>query len=207
MTEQQKPDALTTCSPEQVYNALWKAWLAFYGVPPHREQLLVVVAHWAFETAWGHGMHCFNLGNFKWTPGCGFDFVEFRASEVVQGREVFSVMRFKAYTSLDAGAADYLTRLVAEFRKAWPAVQAADAVDFCHQLKLQGYYTADEGVYTRGLTGCLAQLQRLLPAPAEAPTQPDLRVVAQGAVQQAAATIPMAEHDDDLPDPPTGSAA
>lgn len=58
---------------------------------------------------------------------------------------------FRAFTSLDEGAADYLAILKKRFSDCWKFVEAGDAAGFSRALRKQGYYTADEGQYTKGL--------------------------------------------------------
>lgn len=59
--------------------------------------------------------------------------------------------RFRAFHNLLEGAVDYVKLLNKRFQKSWPAVIAGDPVQFAHFLKLQHYYTADEGEYTNTL--------------------------------------------------------
>jgi hypothetical protein len=59
--------------------------------------------------------------------------------------------RFRAFHNLLEGAVDYVKLLNKRFQKSWPAVIAGDPVQFAHLLKLQHYYTADEGEYTNTL--------------------------------------------------------
>lgn len=58
---------------------------------------------------------------------------------------------FRAFKTLEDGAADYLGMLRKRFASAWPAVEAGDAAQFSHLLKVARYYTADESHYTRSL--------------------------------------------------------
>lgn len=65
------------------------------------------------------------------------------------------VCRFRAYESLDLAAVDFLNKLTDRFsdpvpeKNAWAAVLRGDAVSFCHALKLKGYYTGSEEIYTK----------------------------------------------------------
>jgi len=59
------------------------------------------------------------------------------------------VTRFRAYSTLQDGAHDYVESLFNRFSKAWPAIIAGDPDQFVHQLKVQGYFTADEATYTK----------------------------------------------------------
>lgn len=163
MSESQVPDKLTPVHPEELYDALLGAWPTVIPEEPTHEALLVLLAHGAFELGWWHYCHCYNLGNAKHVTGDGRDYCVFRASEIIMGKEVFSDMAFRAFASLDEGAVDYLRLLHGEFSAAWSAVLAGNPAEFCHLLKVHGYYTAPEAIYTRGVVACFAQLLALLP--------------------------------------------
>ena len=62
--------------------------------------------------------------------------------------------RFRAFSDINAGAADYVKMLATRFARAWPFIDAGDPRGFVHALKMQGYFTADETQYTNGLVGC-----------------------------------------------------
>lgn len=58
---------------------------------------------------------------------------------------------FRAFSSLEEGAAWYLDFLAAHETTAWPAVLAGDPIAFSHALKQHGYYTAAEHEYVSGV--------------------------------------------------------
>ena len=167
MAEQQLPDLLTPCSANDVYLAL-RQW----SCGADRGALLIFVAQWGLETAWGKACHRWNLGNVKHVPGDGHDFVRFRASEIIDGQERFFDMDFVAFGSLDMGAQCWIGFLNRHYGTALQRALAHDVHGYAHELKAQGYYTADEGQYTRTLAGCLVHAQQMV-AP---DTQPDLAV-------------------------------
>jgi hypothetical protein len=176
MTETLLPDRLTPCAPADLYASLRRAW-----PDAGRSSLLVLLSHWALETGFGHYCHLFNLGNAKHVPGDGHDYTQFRCNEIIGGKVVWISppdpgCSFVAFPDLDTGAAYYLGQLRGRFQSAWPFVEAGDVVGFCHALKLAHYYTADEGLYTAGVTRCYHQLDGTIPpdAPSEAVTEPDI---------------------------------
>lgn len=65
---------------------------------------------------------------------------------------------FRAFETLEAGAADYLELLRKRFDRAWPAVLAGDTTQFARLLRVQGYYTASELSYARALQAHYASL-------------------------------------------------
>jgi hypothetical protein len=169
MSETCVPDELTPCTPRALYDALWQAWAPTVGSLPSRPPLLILLAHWALETGFGHGCHNFNLGNKKHVRGDGRDFTMFRCTEVIGGKVVWfdppdPTTWFVAFPTLAAGAADYLAGLMRHFGAAWLDVVAGDAAKFCHDLRVAHYYTADEASYTAGVLRCLHQIDAALPA-------------------------------------------
>jgi hypothetical protein len=170
MSETQVHPEKTLVGPVALYGVLRAAWLAQLGTAPSRASLLVLLAQWALET--GNGASCFgwNLGGIKHVPGDGHDFYVIRTTEYFDGKEKFLDQPFRSYASLEEGAADYLRLVHGRFSRAWPAVEAGDLVEFAHQLKMQGYYTAPEHSYSEGLQVRRAQLDTLIPGdPPDAP--------------------------------------
>lgn len=196
MTETIVPDVLTPVTPTALYAALQQAWPNVIGGTPQRCSLLVLLAQVAEETGW-HACHCWNLGNVKHVPGDGHDYCQFRASEIVGGKEVFSTMSFRAFASLDAGAVDYLTLLHRRFASAWPAVLDGDPAAFVHALKLEHYFTADEGLYSKNVVALFTALSHTIPSDPE-----DVSALAQNAIETAAIEL----GDPARSDPPPAAA-
>lgn len=163
------PNKLTYVSPADLYVTLRNAWpRVIQDATPTRSSILVLLAHWALETGFGHFTHCWNIGNQKHVDGDGHDYTQFPCNEVVNGKIVWyeppdPACSFLAFETLDAGTLCYLTAMRSRFRTAWPAVLAGDPAGFCHLLKLARYYTADEGVYTAGVVRCYHQLDASVP--------------------------------------------
>lgn len=151
------PNTLTLVTPNDVYASMCRAWEALLGETPKRESVLTLLAQWALETGRGASMHCYNIGNVKHVPGDGRDYTYFACNEVLNGKVVWFYPKdpaccFRAFTTLDAGVADYLALLKQRFAGAWPAVLSGDPVAFGHALKVQRYYTADEHQYCATLS-------------------------------------------------------
>lgn len=156
MTEQLLPDHLTFASAHDVYAAMRLDWPLVMGAAPRRATLICLLSQWAFETGRGRAMHAFNTGNIKHVPGDGHDFVQFRCNEIIGGKAVWfdpphPATSFRAYASLADGVRDYLDLLMTRFGSAWGAAIAGDVAAFSRELHAQGYYTADEAIYTHGL--------------------------------------------------------
>jgi hypothetical protein len=151
-------------TPAAVYAAIASAWTAIGLGEPSRAQLLVLLAQWAHETGGGGASDNWNLGGIKHTPGDGHDYAAYTTHEVVNGQDVTTVQKFRAYASLDESAFDYLRTLRKDFAFAWPAVEAGDVADFGHRLKIRGYYTAPESLYVTALERWRASLDASIPA-------------------------------------------
>jgi len=200
-TETCVPDQLTPSTPRELYTALQTAWPQV--VPdsePARGSVLILVAHWGLETGFGHFCHCFNLANKKHVKGDGRNYCMFRCNEVLNGQTVWfdppdPATWFVAFDTLRDGAADYLAGLHKHFGAAWLDVVADEPARFCHDLKLEHYYTADEAIYTSGLVRCFHQLD------ASIPPDPSAAALAHDALLQAGIEIDETVHD--KPPPPT----
>lgn len=201
MPQQLMPQT-TPVTSAQMFEALRSAWVQYFNGDPSKKSLCLLVAHWAFETAWGRGMWNFNIGNAKSREGDDHDYTFFACTENMQigaakvlvahptagHAEIQSVRgtvatvkffpphpacRFRAFTSLELGAADYIDLLVRRFsddnqeKDAWHWVSQGDPVAFCHALKLKGYYTGDEVQYTGQVAAVFGSL---LSKPFDLPT-------------------------------------
>lgn len=162
------PDLLTVASVPQIAAALAHASTAL-GLGLDRRDVCLLLAQVAFETGLGKAMHRWNLGNAKHVDGDGRDWCSFACTEIIGGREVWffppaTACRFRAFRSLDEGAVDYLAMMRRSFRSAWPALLSGDPVAFVSALKAAHYFTADVGLYTRGVTSLFASFLARLPA-------------------------------------------
>lgn len=152
----------TKVSHAQMRDAITSAWANLLGdTPPSSRSLLVLLAHWDMETNAGEKMYNFNVGNKKAKPnGDWGDYTFFATFERLNGMIVHfwppdPQCCFRAYSSLADGCLDYLAGLYAHkrFKLAWPAIIAGDPIEFAHQLKLAGYYTATESSYKSAMKG------------------------------------------------------
>lgn len=145
------PDLMTQASLPDVVAALAKA-----APELPRSGVLVLTSQYALETGGGRACHRWNLGNAKHIHGDGHKWTAFRCSEIIGGKEVFfdpphPQTWFRAFDSLEDGAADYLGLLQHRFAVAWPAVKQGNVRAFGHALKVAGYYTASEQAYVNAL--------------------------------------------------------
>lgn len=74
MADQQVPVVRTLITPQVYARAVITAWPAVGEGDPEKDDVGVLYAQWMVETG---GASCWNwnIGNAKWTRGCGFDFM------------------------------------------------------------------------------------------------------------------------------------
>jgi hypothetical protein len=174
VTAKNVPIARTPVRPIDVYLALRDAWAAELGGPePDRKSLLVLLAQWHLETDGGARCMNFNLGGIKHEDGDGHDWAEYLTVEVFGGVPRKLMQKFRAYSSLDDAAADYLTLIRKRFAMAWPAVIMGQPMDFAHLLKMGGYYTAPEQQYAAGLEARYTLLEGMIPPDTVSELPPD----------------------------------
>ncbi len=184
------PDTKTPATKEQIVEALWRAWLAYFGSPPRKESVWVMGAQWALESGWGKSCHCWNLGNVKSREGDGYDYCYFACNEILPTKQAHNMAaaapetakvtsdradgksiiwfypkhpgcRFRAFDTLLDGATDHVSLLFRRFHLSWEGVEQGDPALFAHLLKQQGYYTADESSYVKAITGTFKVFQGL----------------------------------------------
>lgn len=153
------PDQTTKLSESDAVRALKEAFKNVYKSYPSNNTLAILYAQTALETGrFKTGFHCYNWGNIKSRPDDGFFWTMFRCSEVIKGINTFfdppnDQCKFKAYRTAIEGAEDYISFLSKRIRyaKAWAQLLAGNPEQYSHELHVAGYYTADEGLYTKGV--------------------------------------------------------
>lgn len=174
------PAVKTPASALEVFQTLDAAWRTVFTSQPTKESLCLLLAHWGLETGHGKSMWCYNFGNAKAKAGGAFDYCYFACNEILKSShaarlaaaqpqiaKVTSVRSdgksiiwfypdhpaccFRAFENLQAGVTDHLALVFKRFNGAWPFVISADPAGFCHALRKQNYYTADEAAYTQAV--------------------------------------------------------
>jgi len=182
-------DQTLKIQPIDVFKGLWRAWLNLFQTQPNKNAILCLMAQSALETGRWKSIHCFNFGNIKSSLSDGRDYTFFACNEYFElerakkyaaesalakitnirsdGLAVIwfypdhPVSRFRAYKTLDEGASDYMLLLYTRYKRAWTSVLNGDPVGFSKALKQQGYYTADEIPYTKGLKSLFDEFSKL----------------------------------------------
>jgi hypothetical protein len=183
-------DQILTIKSVDVFNGLWIAWLNLFDSPPKKESIFVLMAQSALETGRWKSIHCYNFGNIKSSDKDGRDYCFYACNELMPIKmaqnyaakspstaKITAVRndgnawiwfypdhpasRFRAFKTLNEGATDYLYFLKTKFKSAWQAVLSGDPVEFSRALKRNGYYTADEAPYTKGLKSLFDEFSKL----------------------------------------------
>lgn len=173
---QELPATPTPVSVTNVADALCDAWLERFGSAVERYQLAVILAQSALETGFWKSCVCYNLGGVKGTPGGYADWCIFETTERLAADKARAIVGltpgaqlktfvpdadgmliielpqpFRAFTSLQDGAAFYLGELYAGFSSAWPQVLAGDVEAFVEKLAQLHYFTASPALYVSGV--------------------------------------------------------
>jgi hypothetical protein len=207
-------DMRTAVDPDELGRALVVAWRALVGSAPSRESILVLLAHSALETGHWKGCHNWNLGNVKSRAGDGRCWTFFRCNEVIGGKLVWfspphPQTRFRAFQSLQEGAADHLAFLrgMKRYAGAWEQVIAGDPRAFARALKAAGYFTAAERPYEDAVFAIFARYKATLKFDvSEIPNIDDdtrartMDLLALHLREEGAELVDAEEHDDDPTD-------
>ena len=140
----------TPTSMSDVRAALARAIQSTTRRTPSSQTLDVLSAQVSLETAHGGSMYNFNFGGIKGASPSG-NTAHYLTHEVLGGKDVKLEQGFRAYTSLDAGANDYVSVLQSRFPQAFGQAVAGNIDGFAHALRQAHYYTASEHDYTSGL--------------------------------------------------------
>jgi hypothetical protein len=190
----------TTLTKEHLVYMLSEGWKELYGSYPSNDSLALLWAQVVLETGL-KSCYNWNLGNVK--RNGNHDYCMYRCSEIINGKEQWfdpphPQTHFNAYESDIAGAKEYIQFISQRkrYRQAWQAVLKGDPTAFSHALKVAGYYTADEGLYTRGIVKLTNQFKKYMAAK---PLQP---ATTKPPVEPVKTTVerPVVEPEPQLPD-------
>lgn len=180
-------DTVKQISEGEAAYALREAWNKLYLAYPSIESLALLWAQWALETGRGKAIHCYNFGNIK--RSSDEDYCMYRCNEILNGKLYWfdpphKQTWFRAYSYCVDGAYDYIKFLSesSRYKLAWAAIQKGDPYLFGHELKMAGYYTADEVQYTKSIASLTKEFKQKsdqilswAPLPDDVPTIPPVR--------------------------------
>jgi hypothetical protein len=141
----------TPLSGSQASEALRKAYQRVTGEEPSQGTLAILTSHWALETGQGQSMYNYNFAGIKGRGPEGM-------TAVMNTREGYGANTthirdgFRAYTSAEAGATDYLSLLQRRYGSALEAARSEQPGQFVSELKARGYFTGDPEAYAKGVT-------------------------------------------------------
>lgn len=188
---QELPSTITPVTPEALFDALLTCWMDVTKSAPVRTAVVLLVAQFCVEDAWGRACHAYNLGNQKANPATSAKYQFYGCDEVftpaqaahwiaadpshchVEHQDATSVTLwcdpphpvacFAAYESLAEGAKAWLTLQHGRFGSAWGALLSGNARLFAASLRAEGYFTAPLDHYASTLTSVQASLDKILP--------------------------------------------
>lgn len=182
----------TPASLTDIRAALSRALTAMTGRPPSAQTLDTLAGQVSLETAGGAQMFNFNFGGIKGVSPQG-QTANYLTHEVIDGQSVKLQQGFRAYSSLDAGARDYVQVLKSRFPGAFAQALSGNVQGFAHALKTERYYTASEADYTAGLLAATGHSSiaaqpsgSVQPVPTDLPTTPELTRVLDALASTAA---------------------
>ncbi len=171
-------------SESQAAFALREAWKRIYGQYPSDNSLAILWSQVALETGrFKRQFMNYNYGNIKKKHAGekrdskgnviyhfnddGHYWTMFGCSEVIKGKEVWfdppaHETMFRAYKTAEDGAEDYI-KLVSQktrYKKAWQKIIEGDPAGYSHELKIAGYYTANEERYTKAVVSLTNEFLR-----------------------------------------------
>lgn len=164
---------------DQAAGAMKAALSGQLGHDPPDEVLALGLAKTALETGRWQSMWNDNWGNIKAGLAYVGMYTAFACNEVLGGKvvwfsprgrldkqggtvvaEAFDAepwhpqTRFRAYANEFDGCYSYVDLIsTGRYKVAWAMLLSGNVTGFVHELKLAGYFTADEGLYLKGVQG------------------------------------------------------
>ena len=140
------PVVRTQLSAGQAQEALRAAWEKVTGDAPSDKTLALITAQWAHETGNGASMYNYNFAGIKGAGPGGLSVAQ-HTREGYGASERRIVDNFRAYSSAEEGATDYVQLLSRRFPEAVAGAQQGDPNAFVRGLKSRGYFTGQESAY------------------------------------------------------------
>jgi mannosyl-glycoprotein endo-beta-N-acetylglucosaminidase len=179
----------TELTTQQASALLSEAYERLTGEAPNAECSALLTAQWAHETARGSSMINYNFGGIK---GAGPDGQSVLCStrEGWGKTEIRIKDGFRAYSTAEEGALDYVALLGKRYPDALEAARQGDATGMVRALKRGGYFTGNEEAYTRSVTRLAGEIlpdspvlaaARVSPPPPITPEALDFRTDFPGA--------------------------
>jgi flagellum-specific peptidoglycan hydrolase FlgJ len=137
------------------------------GISPSDETLSCLLAQSALETEFWKSCWNWNFGNIR----INIDkiqsdeyFTMFVCNEVINNKIIWykpgeTESIFRAFKTPEEGIKQHFYfKIKDRYWKAWEEVLNGNPSNYAHELKIAGYYTAGEKIYTNGLVGCYQRI-------------------------------------------------
>jgi hypothetical protein len=130
---------------------LARAWRSVAGADATPETLALLWAQWAHETGRGRRMRGYNFAGIKGNGPGGDSFVAWtREGTPKPERRLRDT--FRAYSTPEGGAHDYVRLLSSRYPAAFRQAARGDVKRFVRALDLGGYFTDSDRAYSRALS-------------------------------------------------------
>lgn len=190
------PTVNTPVTPVGFARAVIKVWP---GIT--KEGCGVLYAQYALETGAGKACWNWNIGNVKYTRGCGYDYVALvRNKEATPDGRFYETAKtdpaswFRAYPNFEAGMKAFVTsKTTGQWASTKPFIERGDPEGYAAELKRHRYYTAPLDMYQKAMRTWFERWKKMgaweeavepprdtIPVPAAPPspdTLPDFAVV------------------------------
>lgn len=137
----------THATPAQMAASIGRGYQTATGKVPSHNMLQTLTAQAMVETSSGQAMNNYNFGNVHGKNASGQSFV---GPDKDKSGNIYYT-NFRAYDSLDDGAADYVKLITGSYSNTLPYAEQNDLAGFAQALKTKGYYEATVADYTAGL--------------------------------------------------------
>jgi hypothetical protein len=126
------------------------AWRSIFQMPIDGATLAILWSHWALETGRGQRMVRYNFAGLKGTAPAGGS-VQLWTQEKEDEAAARVRRRFRAYSSPEEGARDYILLLKSRYPRALRAANRGSPIDFVRALEEGNYFTEDPERYLRAV--------------------------------------------------------
>lgn len=197
------PTVHTPITPVGFARAVLKVW-----PEASKEACGILWAHFGVETGIGNACWNWNLGNVKYTRGCGYDYVALVGNREATPDGVFyetaksnPASWFRAYPNFEAGMKAFVdSKTAGQWKSTKPFVEAGDPEGYAAELKRHGYYTAPLKAYADGMRAWFNRWMKLGAWEEATDPAPDTEPVIVPSVPPR--TLPDFDVVYALPDPP-----
>lgn len=142
--------ARTPMEEEEAALYLAAAWRSIFQMPIDDATLAILWSHWALETGRGQRMVKYNFAGLKGTAPAGGS-VQLWTQEKEDEAAARVRRRFRAYSSPEEGARDYILLLKSRYPRALRAANRGSPIDFVRALEDGNYFTEDPDLYLRAV--------------------------------------------------------